>query len=369
MKKPLLSVFSIFVLLSLGSCRPKVVEMNPVIPYVKGILADKYSPEMLMLRHNRAQLPSSDITVIGPQSVCDTLAAMFKTYDVRDNVDGSRQSDGLPDFAGETFAFIADSASYGSYLAGNLSDDLRKQVVLKTLCAIDTVVHISPYDLKGLGYKNSSKIVILADPYLAQYGQYDADSLLSAAGVQAPLVAPIDLMFDKVLDSAKGRPVHVALLCSEGFASSDVFSQRLAKLSADRGITGSECYVFPTERRDSLVHRLLSAYASAGRKGPIDAILVDDYNLNVDSLKLEMKDIMSVMNRTSITYGRFVSPDLVFVSSIEEVASRCYSILRSGNLFTHNIAKPQVVFYWPASNPDTAGSDSIILISGPYVQD
>ena len=113
--------------------------------------------------------------------------------------------------------------------------------------------------------------------------------------------------------------------------------------------------------------RLLHKYMSEGNVQPLDAVLVEDITVSVDSLKSERADLVSVMNESSMTYGSLFSRDFVLMDSFSTVASECYAILRKGNLFTHNIAKPQSVFYRTVEKP-LAEDGSIILIPDSYVQ-
>ena len=68
-----------------------------------------------------------------------------------------------------------------------------------------------------------------------------------------------------------------------------------------------------------------------------------------------------------MTYGRMISRNFVFLNTFDTVAESCYSLLRENNLFTHNIAKPQVSIYRPVRKPES-DDGSIILIPGSYVQ-
>ncbi len=73
------------------------------------------------------------------------------------------------------------------------------------------------------------------------------------------------------------------------------------------------------------------------------------------------------MNEDSITYGKMIANEIQVLDSFDVAASACYDILRSNNLFTHNISFPQLVTYLPVSKPETEDR-SIILIPGSYVQ-
>ena len=96
-------------------------------------------------------------------------------------------------------------------------------------------------------------------------------------------------------------------------------------------------------------------------------MLVDDISLDIRTLKFELADLLSILNESSMTYGRMIADNFLLLDSFNTVADFLYSYLRSNNLFTHNISKPQVVTYLPIPKPETEDG-SIILIPSSYVQ-
>ena len=358
---------SLLALLTLSAaCRRQVVETRPTIPLVREILADKNGPRMRMLRDLQPK-PASDITVIGSDFACERLAEQFFFRDLQDNVDARFLSDGLPDFSGETFACIEDSLDYQSYAAAGRTEELRRQTVMRVLAALDTALHISPYDLEGLSSKASSKMVILADPFLTEYGGFDVDTLLSSTGCSVPVIRPIELMIDQAFEKGGRWDLSVGIICDPRFDGSGIYEKIFARKAAERGAKGASCVAYGMAERDSVLHRFLRRYTEAGNAKPLDAILIDDLSVQPDSLKLELAEIVSVMNESSMTWGRLISRNFVFLDTFDTVAERCHAFLRENNLFTHNIAKPQVSVYRPVRKPES-GDDSIFLIPGSYVQ-
>ena len=68
-----------------------------------------------------------------------------------------------------------------------------------------------------------------------------------------------------------------------------------------------------------------------------------------------------------MTYGRLIARDFEVESSFELTAGAIFNYLREKNLFTHNIAKPQLQSFRPVPKPE-AEDASVILIPGSYVQ-
>lgn len=349
-----------------AACKREVVETRPTIPLVREILAEKSGPHIALLRDRRPH-PQEDITIIGGEFACDLLAEQLSFRDLRDNVDGSRASDGLPDFAGETFACIEDSRAYAEWVSAGESEELRRQAIFRVLGALDTVVHISPYDLDGLAVKPSSKMIVLADPYLMEYGGFDADTLFRSSGCTVPVLSPVESMIDRAFAQSGRKDLSVGILCDPQFDSTGIYERIFARKAAESGAKGASCVVYGVAPGDSTLHRFLGRYRAEGNPRPLDAILIDNLSVDPESMKTELAEIVSVMNESSMTLGRLVTRGFFFLNSFDEVADRCFAFLRENNLFTHNIAKPQVSVFKPVRKPE-AEDGSIILIPGSYVQ-
>ena len=359
-------IFLLLLLLLPAACKREVVETRPTIPLVREILAEKSGPRAALLRDRRPQ-PQADITLIGGEFACDLLAEQLSNRDLRDNVDGRRTPDGLPDFAGETFALIEDEAPYAAYLEADEPEELRRQVVFRVLSALDTVVHISPYDLDGLAVKPSTKMIVLADPFLMEYGGFDVDTLFRSSGCEVPVVCPVESMIDRAFEQGGRWDLSVGILCDPQFDSTGIYERIFARKAAELGSRGAACVAFGLAPGDSVLHRFLQRYIAEGNTRPLDAILIDNLSVDPESLKTELAEIVSVMNEASMTLGRQIARNFFFLNTYDEVADRCYAFLRENNLFTHNIAKPQVSIYKPVRKPE-ADDGSIVLIPGSYVQ-
>jgi hypothetical protein len=348
------------------ACKRQVEVARQTIPVVREILTDRSDPRAQMLR-GRVPVSQADITIIGPEFTCDRLAEQLSFRDRQDNVDGRMTPDGLPDFAGETFACIEDVMPYELVLENQGAEALRTQTVFRVLAALDTTVHISPYDLEGLSAKPASKLVVLADPFLCEYGGSDVDTLFRSTGCRVAVVSPIEKMIDLAFDQSDRGDLSIGVLCDPQLDSADIYEKIFARKAAERGRRGASLVSIGVARRDSVLYEFLDRYQTAGYIKPLDVILVDDLSVDVEQLKIELAQIVSVMNESSMTLGRQVSRDFYFIDAMETVSGQCYSFLRENNMFTHNIAKPQVTVFRPVRKPESEDG-SIILIPGSYVQ-
>ena len=362
---PRLFLLTLLLLLPVA-CKHQVEVARQTVPVVREILSDRSDPRAQLLR-GRVPVSQADITIIGPEFTCDRLAEQLSFRDLQDNVDARFVPDGLPDFAGETFVCIEDTTPYREILEAQGAEALRQQTVFRVLAALDTAVHISPYDMEGLSAKASSKLVVLADPFLCEYGGSDVDTLFRSTLCRVPVISPIEKMIDLAFDRDERGDLSVGVLCDAQLDSAGIYEKIFARKAAERGRRGASLVSIGVGQRDSALYRFLDRDQAAGYVKPLDVILVDDLSVDVEQLKIELAQIVSVMNESSMTLGRLVSRDFFFIDAMETVSGQCYSFLRENNMFTHNIAKPQVTVYRPVRKPESEDG-SIILIPGSYVQ-
>lgn len=353
--------------LASASCGPREMNLRPTIAYVGEIMNGTRARERSVMEASAEPEPSGSICVVGNWKACYGYADYLSAYDRRDNVSGAHSADALPDFAGETIACIADDTPFTSRAVSGDTLELRRQAVMRVVCALDTVVHITPYDTEGSGTKASSKIVVLADPCLVEYGMFDIDTLKTSLGNSVPVVSPIGLMLESVFRLHPGRNINIGIIYDSELAPDDIYYRQFSRIASLNGVPGSACVAFPADGRDSLLHRLVESYASSGGSRPLDAVLVDAPAVSPDSVKTELAGMVSLMNESSLTYGKMISGDFRLVHGFDVVAEYCYDTLRSHNLFTHNISMPEVVLYRPVQNP-ASGDGEIILIPDLYVQ-
>lgn len=353
----------------LASCSSTDVQDRAAIPYVRDILSDRFCDEFRMLSEHRSADPSADICIVGDEAECLALADYLAARDKRDNINGAVEADGLLDFSGETFSCIIDTlgSSYGELLGSRKEYLVRERAVRIAMNAVDTVLHLSPYDLDGMGFKNSSKVLVLANPIIDKYGKFDIDTLFRGTGCACSVISPIGVMMDEAF--SEQRPLSIGILAAPQYSDTDVFMDCFERSKASHpGTDGSECVVIPTVVDSiSVMKPFLDAYIASGNEKPLDVIMVDDLSLDVSELKSELAMLISIMNEESMVYGKLISNNFRFLNSASSVSKWIYDYLREANLFTHNISKPLINTYIPVNAQDE--SQSLLLIPGThYVQ-
>lgn len=346
------------------SCKRNTLSGEQTIGFVCDILDGKYPEELGCISYAATPFRSGDIYLVGSSYYCSAFGDRFESFDAKDNVDGSENPDMLPDFAGETLVSICDDSVFAGDSLGRI--ERRERAVRLALAALDTVTHISPYDLDGLKYKTPAKMIVLGEPSLSEFGGFDIDTLFRSTNCKVPVISPVDLMLERVLKSNPSRRMNIGIIANTDIVSTSVYASRFRTAAAKYSDNGAKCVIVNSVGRDSLIHHLLDEY-SKDNTAPLDAIIIDDISLDIPLLKSELADILSVLNEDSITYGKMIANEIQVLDSFDVAASACYDILRSNNLFTHNISFPQLVTYLPVSKPETEDR-SIILIPGSYVQ-
>jgi len=352
-----------------ASCSPKENNGLATIPLVSDILSDRYSAEYKMLEGHSEGDPNSSICIMGAEKECIILAEAMAAQDRRDNINGSSNPDGLKDFSGETICCIIDTmaAQYGGMLIARKEYVVRERAVRIAMGAIDTVFHLSPYDLDGMGGKQSSKVLIVANPHMTKYGKHDIDTLFRGTGCSCAVISPLEIMMKEAL--SEQRPVSIGIIAKSQFAYSRAYQDCFeSTLDGTGGTAGSKCVVIAANSDStSIMKSFLDNYIAEGNVNPIDVIIVDDPGLDVNELKSDLASLISIMNEESMKYGKLISSNFKVLDAASSICRWTYNRLRDANLFTHNISNPQIITYIPVHAQD--GSNSILLVpDNHYVQ-
>lgn len=320
-----------------ASCSHKSEEGSGTVRFVRDVLSNRSSREAVIVTGARPK-PEGDVYVIGTDASCLKVSESLFSYDRHDNVDGRIVRDYLPDFAGERICCVVDRAirGYSDYLGDGGRDALREIVVRRVIDALDTLGYLSVFDTEGRSHRNGAKVVVLADSYLAQVSKPDIDTLFNVLGCSVPILSSSIAVKDAL---AGYDPSRVGIMCSRESLESGVFD----------GYGFAAC----VDGSEEPLREFLDTCAAAGRVEPFDAIVVDGLNVSLDTVQSELSVMCSVMDKASMIYGKWFSDSFKLFNSLEVLAERCYSLLREGNLFTHNISRPTLCLYAVLPRPDS----------------
>lgn len=356
-------------LLALLSCEPGVQSGRDTISLVKAIASDTGAPEHSMLASFHKVPASGDIYIVGAPGSCDLICRDFVSCDVHENARGREWSDGLKDFAGETFACVRDSENtpYSSLASQKGEDALRELAVRYAVSALSPKCSVSIYDLDGNHAKNPAKLIILADPWLLDKGKFDIDTLFTLTGCKVPVVSPQKLLLDAALGGDR-KCFNCGILCDSLYLSGGVYPALFASEARSRDIVGARCFTAATPASGGVLGSFLDAYIEAGNSEPLDVLLIDDWSVNPESVQAELNAINDFSREEYLRYGKLLAGDFAVLNSSAITMSACYSLLRERSLFTHRIAQPDSVNY--AVKPYPNASDmQFLLIPAENVQD
>lgn len=347
--------------LLLSSCGSDVSTFGQsTIQFVRSILGDSESPEYRILKSYDPADSDGSIFVVGDSLSCYAAAKQLMKSDDRDNIDGLGESDGLPDFAGESISVVNDVANglYDSLVLKGKGEVLREITVRTVLMSVDTLCYLSPFDLEGLGKKQKAKMIVLSSPAMAAYGLFDVDSLLMASSCSLPVISPVHTLAEEITED--DNPT-VGVITSGLRADAGIYPMLFGKAAASKGKDVS-CYAAPVDDPKKALMSFLDGYIGAGNVNPIDVIVVDDRACSIERMKKELETILSVMNEEFLKYSDFISPGFRIVEPSSVLRRECYRTLRERNLFTHRIAHPVTESYLIVSRDRGTNLDSDILI-------
>lgn len=333
-----MSLMAAVAIVCLSGCRVAEHQGRGTVESVERILSGEGRGYALLTGFDASDSRGS-IAIVGPRDRSDSLAARFIACDDFDNIDGRRAPDLLPDFAGEVFDVIADDANspYGSFL-GSDEDGLRTVAVQNFVSAIDTACSMGAFDDDLLAAKAGSKIAVFTSPLQAEFSAFDIDTLCRSLGARVPVIFPSRVAFDRQLDREVPH-LHVAVLTDSLTAASGVYPRVFDEMAHQRGVLGVGCVAFA---RDTLapLSSLVSWYRYSGGNMPLSAIIVDDSTVSAAEVGAALEYIMTVQNEANLEARKLLTKDCVVVDIMKEATDACYGILRTNNIFTHDIAYP-----------------------------
>ena len=316
-------------LLALVSCQHVQVTPRPTLPMVYSIAADTAGVGRLVAQSGQRGGEGS-IAIIGEPRNVISLARRFQGCDRVDNVDGRAVRDSLPDFAGETFDAIMD-ARFAPYSHFQDTDSLRDAAVINAVSAWDSLAWRSASDLEPRLRKARSKLLIYTSSLQAQWGLFDVDTLQQMCGGNCRVISPVHAMLDEAY-AAGARSIAV-------WTSHEVSSRGAWEaVFAQKGWADAHLSVLVPESAVDVrtqLRSLLRQYRQTGRE--LDAILVDDYYVDLTLLRSELK---------------LMQMDIPIWDPINSIIRVTYDTMREHHMFTHRITRPVVHYYETAESAE-----------------
>ena len=355
MRKALIVIAALCAVLS---CKQAPKAPRPAIALVQSIVEDTTGIRGIVENKRGAE---GAIALIGDPADVAVLSRRFLTEDRVDNVDGRHKPDSLPDFAGETFQAILDAfnAPYSHFLGeGCSTDSLREIAVTNALSAWDTTSFRASTGGRAKLRKASAKILIYTSSLQKEFGLFDVDTLLQLTGGQCTLLNPVDVLLQKVkADGARNIAVWAPQAVKDARIWEKAFGRRAdATLSVH---TPAPAVDIRNRFRD-----VLRQYQVTGL--PLDALILDGYDMDENLIRAEIRLIRLGGTDEDQAFGEMLSKDFRIYNPADALLESTYELLRKENLFTHQIAWPQVKYFETQENE--AGEVVLVEVGSNYVK-
>lgn len=331
---------------------------------VGSVLSDTTSAVFKASPDVNRDFTNGTIAVIGSSSDALAITEGLLTCDSRNNISGAAQSDGLPDFSGETVSLLIDEANapYQDYLSLGNEMFLRELNVRNFLWAVDTVVLRSPFDGPEGIFKQRAKIVVLASSFASAYGYEDVDTLCRAAKVSLPVFAPVQSMTEYAYSRHEGIQ-NIAIWTTDRIKDAGVYAKCMPEEFSARNDGASTYEVFcpavdtlPSDglslwgepAGNEIKSRLLDlfdSYIASGKTSRLTSLFLDDETVSYEALLSIVEDIKRTDEDNMLVYRNILSPDFRVITPGLAIAEQCYDYLRKYNQFTHRIAYPDMKAY------------------------
>lgn len=290
--------------LAFVACNSAEQAGRDTIPLVKQLLADHDGHCYELLSSFDASSSSGNVVIADTRERAEFIAGKYMGCDYFDNINAKEVPDLLPDFAGEQFVTM-----YVSPAADEAS--LREQGVKLLLEALDSSFN--------------GKALVVNVPSLQYYGVFDADTLMRSIGVSVPVIYPLA----GIAASADG-PVGVI---KDPSTPDEVYS----------GIFGDDVVVFANdEDYEGTPLRHFLEHCSDMDTKAVRTLVLDDYRYTPEELMSDWQSLLEEGTSESIALRQCAASGLRIIDTREAAARECYRLFRERNIFTHNIAYPQL---------------------------
>jgi len=213
----------------LAACNPKGNTADYVsIPIVNKAIEDTTSVYYADYKTYPSDLKSLPVGVFDSGTGGLTVLEAFLGLDQFNNASGAEGADGIPDFKGENFTYLADQANmpYGNYSSAGKLDYFRELVVKDALFLTKE--------------PNRSKIVVIACNTATAYGLPDVENLLERGIPSVKVVGVINAGVNASLDKVNvTENAAVGVMATVGTIASGGYQNTIARIAGERGYKGT----------------------------------------------------------------------------------------------------------------------------------
>ena len=226
--------------LMLPGCKRKASAPIENIPAIDKALTEETSPIYVNFADYPDNLKGLPIGVFDSGTGGLTVLEKILSLDRFDNISGAEGPDGILDFAGEKFIYLADQANmpYGVYDAAGKADYLRELVIKDAAFLCGTKYYENAYQETPTGVKPRVKIIVIACNTATAYALKDVRSMLDQAGKGVKVIGVINAGVKAVLDQLKDEtePYAIGVLATQGTIASGAYERTIREELDERGV-------------------------------------------------------------------------------------------------------------------------------------
>lgn len=241
-----LVAFALLGAVALSSCKKEKPTTVEVTPIMEKALHD--STSIWFADFNR--FPPKEQRAYLPIGVFDsgtgglTVLEAILGSDNIDNISGEVKSDGIPDFSGEDFQYLADQANmpYGTYPQEGKEMYLRELAVKDALFLLSDKYYELSSDKVAKGNKAKCKIIVVACNTATAYGLKDIKNLLELSNTGVKVIgvinAGVNATFDDIKNSRTRDSLSVGVMATIGTISSGAYERTIREIQKAQDYKG-----------------------------------------------------------------------------------------------------------------------------------
>ena len=238
-----LSLVAALILSSCGNKKTEetAVELTPIMEKALNDETSKFYADFAKFPTQKNKLP---IGVFDSGTGGLTVLEVLLNADMVDNTTGKLGADGVADFSGEDFTYLADRANmpYGNYAAENKQDFFRELVVKDALFLLGNNYWTNPADKEKSGIKQPCKILVIACNTATAWGLTDVSTLLEQSGTGVKVIgvinAGVNALYNKIGQSGSTDSIAVGVLATVGTIASNAYERTINEIGKANGYNG-----------------------------------------------------------------------------------------------------------------------------------
>ena len=170
-----------------------------------------------------------------------TVMDAVLTADMFHNASGAEGADGLADFAGERFIYLADQANmpYGNYAAENKVDFLKELIVQDALFLMGSKYYASAAATAASTDKETVKSIVIACNTATATGLKDIEQMLEGSGTGLSVIGVVNAGAKGALECLpKDASATIGVMATVGTIKTEGYERTIKQMAKEMGYTG-----------------------------------------------------------------------------------------------------------------------------------